>query len=59
MTISHWLGHASIATTNRYLALDLEARRDTVERAGPLGASDPKLLGWRSDATILDWLEAL
>ena len=60
VTISHWLGHASIETTNRYLALDLEARREAVEKAGPLAtACDPKLRGWKSDATILDWLEAL
>ena len=59
VTISHWLGHASIETTNRYLALNLEARRDAAKRAGPLGASDPNLRGWKSDATILDWLEAL
>jgi site-specific recombinase XerD len=26
-TIAHWLGHASINTTNKYLALDLEAKR--------------------------------
>ena len=59
VTISHWLGHARIETTNRYLALDLQARREAVESAGPLGASDPKLRAWRSDATIMDWLEAL
>ena len=58
VTISRWLGHASIETTNRYLALDLEAGRDAVERADLLGASDPKLRGWKSNATILDWLEA-
>ena len=59
VTVSHWLGHASIETTNRYLAVDLHARRQAVERAGTLGDSEPKLLAWRSDDSILGWLEAL
>ena len=27
VTISHWLGHASVETTNRYAAVDLETKR--------------------------------
>ena len=60
VTSGHWLGHASIENTNRYLTLDLEARREAVVRAGPLATvSDPKMRGRKSDATILDWLEAI
>jgi integrase/recombinase XerD len=36
VTISHWLGHASVETTNRYAAIDLETKRKALERAGPL-----------------------
>lgn len=59
VTISHWLGHASIETTNRYAAVDLEAKRAALARAEPLGepSADPK--AWRADASILEWLEAL
>ena len=40
VTISHWLGHASVETTNRYAAVDLETKRKALERAGPVtGAS--------------------
>ena len=53
MTISHWLGHASIETTNRYAAVDLETKRAAVAKARPLGEIDPALAAWRTDATIL------
>jgi site-specific recombinase XerD len=59
VTISHWLGHASIETTNRYAAVDLETKRAAIARAGPIGDIDPVLALWRSNASILDWLEAL
>jgi site-specific recombinase XerD len=59
VTISHWLGHASIETTNRYAAVDLETKRAAVAKARPLGEIDPALAAWRTDATILQWLEAL
>lgn len=59
VTISHWLGHASVETTNRYAQVDLEMKRAALSRAGPIGEVDPVLVAWRADATILDWLEAL
>ena len=59
VTISHLLGHASVETTNRYAAVSLEAKRAAVAKASPLGEPDPESAEWRSDPTILDWLEAL
>lgn len=59
VTISHWLGHASVETTNRYAAVDLETKRAAVAKARPGGDIDPALAAWRTDATILAWLEAL
>jgi len=61
VSISHWLGHASIETTNRYAVIDLEAKRAAIARADPgaILAVDPALLAWRSDASILEWLESL
>jgi integrase/recombinase XerD len=59
VTISHWLGHASVETTNRYAAVDLETKRAAVAKARPVGTIDPALAAWRTDATILQWLEAL
>lgn len=59
ITISHWLGHADVETTNRYAAVDLETKRAAVAKARPIAESDRAVAAWRSDATILSWLEAL
>lgn len=60
VTISHWLGHSSVETTNRYATVDLETKRQALERAGPLNENaEPPLASWRADASILSWLEAL
>lgn len=59
VSISHWLGHASVETTNRYATVDLKAKRAAIARAGPLTDENPALAPWRSDASILEWLEAL
>ena len=59
VTISHWLGHASVNTTNRYASVDLEAKRDAINRIDPGEDLAPLVAAWRSDASILDWLEAL
>jgi site-specific recombinase XerD len=58
VTISHWLGHASPNTTNRYAAIDLETKRAALTKARPADR-DEHAAAWRSDATILEWLSAL
>ena len=59
VSISHWLGHASVETTNRYTAVDLEAKRQAIARVSPLARTEAALAPWSSDASILAWLEAL
>jgi integrase/recombinase XerD len=60
VTISHWLGHASVETTNRYAAVDLQTKREALERAGSVtGAAESQITAWRSDASLLGWLESL
>jgi site-specific recombinase XerD len=59
VTISHWLGHASVETTNRYAAVDLETKRAAIAKASPLGNLAPGVVGWRRDFSILEWLERL
>ncbi len=59
VSISHWLGHASVETTNRCTAVDLEAKRAALAKARPIEDTDPALPTWRSDASVLDWLESL
>jgi len=59
VTISHWLGHASVETTNRYASVDLEAKRRALARAEPIAEIDPAVANWRSDESVLAWLERL
>jgi site-specific recombinase XerD len=58
VSISHWLGHQSVETTNRYATIDLETKRKAVTKAGPIGDDDVPAT-WRSNTSVLDWLEAL
>lgn len=59
VTISHWLGHASVETTNRYAAVNLEVKRAAIAKARPVGTVAREVAGWRTDRTILQWLESL
>jgi site-specific recombinase XerD len=56
--IRSWLGHVSIATTNRYIEIDLEMKRKALE-ACEVGRGEPPVAGWRSSPNILSWLESL
>lgn len=58
VTIGHWLGHASVNTTNKYVTVDLEAKRQAIARAKPVRAKRRSPPRWK-DAAILEWLEAL
>jgi len=57
-TISHWLGHASVTTTTRYATVDLDMKRKAIEQAHPADFAPGSAL-WRTDASVLAWLEAL
>lgn len=56
-TISHLLGHASPATTNRYAKVDLEMKRQAIAKVKPVPRQS--CTPWSKDRTILDWLESL
>jgi len=58
-TIAHWLGHASVNTTNRYVTVDLELKRKALARAQPIVPSRSAPAPWRRDPGVLEWLEAL
>ena len=59
VTISRWLGHADIATTGRYLAVDLEAKRAAVQQARLTPTATAATAAWQEDAGVLAWLESL
>jgi integrase/recombinase XerD len=56
-TISHFLGHASLNTTNRYAKVDLEMKRKAIARVKPV--TQQSRTPWSRHPTILDWLESL
>ena len=59
VTISHWLGHASVTVTNRYATVDLKMKREAIAKAKPIGDDGQVPASWRADASILDWLAKL
>ena len=59
LTISHWLGHASVTTTHRYATVDLDMKREALAKARPHHSGYRRAGPWRTDASVLEWLEAL
>ncbi len=56
--IRSWLGHASIATTNHYIEIDLEMKAQALKTCEVTG--DPGVgKRWRSSPEILTWLDSL
>jgi site-specific recombinase XerD len=56
-TIAHWMGHSSINSTHKYVTIDLEAKREAIEKAKPiLTTQAPK---WKPSENLLTWLESL
>ncbi|MGH7978224.1 MAG: tyrosine-type recombinase/integrase [Limisphaerales bacterium] len=58
-TIAHWLGHASINTTHKYLTMDLEAKRAALAAAGPIAAKPRGAARRRISEDLMQWLESL
>jgi integrase/recombinase XerD len=56
-TVRCWLGHASVVTTNRYVEMDLEAKRAALEGTKALQEGTPPPV--IPDASLLRWLESL
>jgi integrase len=58
-TIAHWLGHASLNTTNIYLSLSLDDKREALAKAKPLVKHKGETGLWRHDKNLITWLENL
>lgn len=59
--IRGWLGHADLTTTNRYAEINT-ATKQAALRATELpgsSAASPKTPIWRTDQTLLNWLNSL
>ena len=58
-TIANWLGHTSVNTTNKYLSLDLDAKREALAKVEPLLPQKQRTRGWRDEKDLIKWLESL
>ena len=56
--IRSWLGHVNLATTHRYVEIDLAMKRKALASCELTVAADGQSR-WRSDPDILSWLETL
>ncbi|MFZ4580490.1 MAG: site-specific integrase [Myxococcota bacterium] len=58
--IRDYLGHASIATTNRYISTNLQMKRDVLEAFWKRSGLAPSAVGpWHPPADVLAFLESL
>ena len=56
--IRSWLGHVNLATTHRYVEIDLAMKRKALASC-ELGAGAVPGSRWRSAPDVLKWLESL
>lgn len=52
-TIANWLGHTSVNTTNKYATMDLEMKRQAMEKAKPLIDGTPSQGKWKQNPDLL------
>jgi site-specific recombinase XerD len=58
-TIANWLGHVSINTTNKYLTLDLEAKRQALDKSERVLSGRQRGTLSPPDHDLIEWLESL
>jgi integrase/recombinase XerD len=58
-TIANWLGHVSINTTTKYLTLDLEAKRQALDKSERVLSGRQRRFFRPPDDDLIDWLESL
>jgi integrase/recombinase XerD len=56
-SISQWLGHASLNTTNKYATIDLEMKRKAIAQVKTIPRSSRT--PWNKNHSTLEWLESL
>jgi len=48
-----------VNTTNKYLSLDLDAKREALAKVEPLLPQKQRTRGWRDEKDLIKWLESL
>jgi site-specific recombinase XerD len=59
--IRGWLGHVSLDTTNRYAEINIRTKEAALRAASPpvVGGGFSRKPPWRTDASLMTWLESL
>lgn len=59
--IRGWLGHADLSTTNRYAEINTRTKQAALRACEPANTSEGSRTTpiWRSDGTLLNWLDSL
>jgi site-specific recombinase XerD len=57
--IKSWLGHVSITTTSQYIEIDMQMKREAIERCAPPVPVPAGASPWRRRKDIIQWLEDL
>ena len=57
VTISHWLGHASVKTTQRYLQIDLKKKQEAAEQSDVLDPGEQP--AWKQQPGVMAMLDSL
>lgn len=60
--IRGWLGHAGLATTNRYAEINARVKEAALRLTEPPSADpnwSPSRASWKGDAGLLSWLATL
>jgi site-specific recombinase XerD len=58
-TIANWLGHVSINTTHKYLTLDLETKRQALDKSERILSGRQRGIFRRPDDDLIKWLASL
>ncbi len=57
--IQHWLGHANLETTQRYVTIDLNMKRQAMKVTEVETGSAGRQPAWKTSKDILEWLDSL
>ena len=57
ITISHWLGHKSVKTTQRYLKIDFKKKQEAAERSDVLDPGEQPV--WKQQSGVMELLDSM
>jgi integrase/recombinase XerD len=59
VTISHWLGHSNLDTTNIYTNINFDSKREALNKIDPIASNKQERAVWKENKSILEWLKTI